>query len=219
MKGHCGYGGWFLALVLALALAACGGGGGSTSSTQAQSGSTSATATAPAPTSTAKPSLAHGSSSSSTTKQAGGAAAFVKPGADNSIPEYGSEAASSEVARAQAALSAYLVARAGAKWGRACTYLSASARANLQRYAGPSKGKASCAKLLAALSGSAAARVDTLTGGLAALRVKGEKGFALYHGPHAQKYVMPMAAQGGAWKVTQLTPIPYPLGSTPPPTR
>ena len=72
----------------------------------------------------------------------------------------------------------------------------------------------SCAKVLAALSrGPASIRADTLTGGLAVLRVQGTIAFALWHGPGASKYVMPMRNEGGAWKVTEFAPLPYPLGA------
>jgi hypothetical protein len=51
--------------------------------------------------------------------------------------------------------------------------------------------------------------------GLAALRVKGDKAFALFYGPHAQQYMMPMVREGGAWKVTQLAPMAYPPAGSP----
>jgi len=51
------------------------------------------------------------------------------------------------------------------------------------------------------------------TRGVAALRVKGKGAFALFHGPNASKYVMPMVNEGGAWKMSQLAPVAYPLGA------
>jgi hypothetical protein len=49
--------------------------------------------------------------------------------------------------------------------------------------------------------------------GIASLRLKGANGFALFYGPHRQQYFMPMAQEGGAWKVGQIAPVPYPPGS------
>lgn len=59
----------------------------------------------------------------------------------------------------------------------------------------------------------ASARANPLTGSLAALRVKDTKAFALFYGPKHQQYMMPMVSEGGAWKVNQLEPIPWPIGS------
>jgi hypothetical protein len=44
-----------------------------------------------------------------------------------------------------------------------------------------------------------------------ALRVKGKSAFVLFDGPKASKYVMPMLSEAGAWKVSQLAPLAYPL--------
>ena len=63
-------------------------------------------------------------------------------------------------------------------------------------------------------AGSDRSRAEAaLRGPILTLRIKGQSGFALFYGLHRQKYVMPMAREGGAWKVTQLAPIAYPLGS------
>ncbi len=204
-----------LALATCLAVAACGGGGGSSSSTasttssQASGGSSSTSATAPAP--APKPS---GSSAASETaaerRAAGRAAPFVKPSADNSVPTFGAEANTSQRDRAEAALKAYLRARAGGDWPTACTYLAASTRQGFERLA---KGATSgCAPILAALS-KGADRTDPFTGSLVSLRVQGATAFALFYGSHHQRYIVPMAREGSSWKLTQTAPIAYPLGA------
>jgi hypothetical protein len=220
------------AVLAAVSLTACGGSGSSTSTPAANAASTPAstpaatvpttptTATATTPTATSKPAESTprpaAPSTSSSSSSGGGAASFRAPSGDNSIPDYGSEAPGSERSRATAALAAFLRARAGAEWTRACVYLASPTRSQLEKFATISKGKVKgCGPVLAALSrGPAAARADTLTAGVAALRIKGRNAFALFHGPKGSKYVMPMVNEGGAWKMGQLAPLPYPLGST-----
>jgi hypothetical protein len=134
---------------------------------------------------------------------------------DNSIPDYGGEAPTAERRRATAALTAFLHARASSDWSRACTYLSASTRKQIEVFGRSSKGRASCGTILATLSrSSTTAGEDTITNGIAALRIKGDAAFALFHGLHGSKYVMPMRNEGGAWKMGELAPLAYPLGST-----
>ncbi|HWY19090.1 MAG TPA: hypothetical protein VNY27_10335 [Solirubrobacteraceae bacterium] len=224
------------AAVSAGGLLACGEGSGSTASTATPSvASTPATTSAPAastptattptttatttPTSTTTPPTTPrpGSpSGSASTGSGGGAASFRAPRGDNSIPDFGAEAPASERARATAALAAFLRARASGDWSTACSQLSATTRKQLETFTRASKGNAKgCGPVLAALStGPAASRADTLTGGVAALRIKGTSAFALFHGPHNSKYVMPLVDEGGAWKMGQLAPLPYPLGTT-----
>ncbi len=86
-------------------------------------------------------------------------------------------------------------------------------RTQLETLAEASKGKLKgCAGVLAALEAHTppVARADTLSHGLAALRIKGVRAFALFYGPHNQQYMMPMSEEGGAWKVGQLAPIRLP---------
>ncbi len=224
------------AVLAAVGLAACGGGSSSTSASTpvasvATTPATTPTATAPASTATATtptttaatkpaetpppPSSTSTSSSSSSSSSGGGAASFRAPSGDNSIPNYGNEAPGSERARASAVLAAFLHARAGGQWEQACVYLAGATRRQLEKFAALSKGKVKgCGPVLAALSkGPTAARADPLTGGVAALRIKGKSAFALFHGPKGSKYVMPMVNEGGTWKMSQLAPVAYPLGS------
>jgi hypothetical protein len=230
------------AALAAVGLAACGGGGSSTSTSAAGVATTptaaapattgattpttstattpASTATATTPTATTKPAETTPRPSTTSTSPSGGsgggAASFRAPSGDNSIPDYGSEAPASERERAATALAAFLRARANGEWSTACTYLSAATRTQFERLLGSVKAKASgCARVLAELSKGSAAHAETLTltAGVAALRIKGTSAFALFHGPKGSKYVMPMRNEGGAWKMSQLAPLPYPLGS------
>ncbi len=230
------------AALAAVGLAACGGGGSGTSTSAASAVSTPAatssattpTTTTPVTTSTATTPTATATTPTATTKPAetaprpsttstspssgsgGGAASFRAPSGDNSIPDYGSEASPSEREHAATALAAFLRTRANGEWAAACTYLAAATRTQFERLLGGAKAKAGgCARVLAELSKSTAAHAETLTltAGVAALRVKGTSAFALFYGPKHSKYVMPMHNEAGAWKMSQLAPLPYPLGS------
>jgi hypothetical protein len=226
------------AALAAIGLAACGGGGSSTTTLTTGAASTpsattvatspttpaattpATTATATTPTAATKPAeTAPPPSTTSTSPSSGsggGATGFRTPSGDNSIPDYGSEAPAGEREHAATALAAFLRARANGEWAAACTYLATATRTQFERLLGGPKAKAGgCARVLAELSKSTAAHAETLTltSGVAALRVKGTSAFALFYGPKHSKYVMPMRSEAGAWKMSQLEPLPYPLGS------
>jgi hypothetical protein len=220
---------WLTACALLAASLLAGCGGGSSAATTATSSvasaptsttTTTSTVTTAQPTAKARQRKAPPSVAASGSSSGGGAASFREPHADNSIPDFGAEATASERARATAALTAFLNARASGEWPKACPYLSRATRAQLERFGGAAKGASKgCGVALAALSGGDAhsagsSHAETLAGSVAALRVKGNSAFALYRGPSASKYVMPMVKEGGAWKVGQLAPIAYPLSAS-----
>jgi hypothetical protein len=227
-------------LALAAALAACGsGGGGTTSTSTAATGSTApGTAKAPpshgpanAPAGGAAPSHAaplirasaraaarragarQAARHRALARKAGRAAPFLVPAGDNSIPTYGSESSDSQRGSAEAALRAYLEARAAGDWSGACAQMAATVQKQLALLGGE-KGKG-CAAAYAKLASRipAKARANPLTGSLAAFRVESPHGFALFYGPKRQQYMMPMVSEAGAWKVNQLEPIPWPIGA------
>ena len=214
------------AFLLAIGIAACGGGSSSssTASTAAPSAASTATVTTPPaganPAGKAAANPAAGETGGKTPRPSspsGPAAAFHTPHGDNSIPNYGAEAPASQRAGATAALRRYLAARAAGDWSTACSYLGSQTQKQLQVLTGASsKGKLKgCAGTYAMLSAHTptAERANPLSGALAVLRVKGDTAFALFYGPHGQKYMMPMAREGGTWKVNQIAPIPWPIGA------
>lgn len=143
-----------------------------------------------------------------------GRSEFRTPGGDNSVQNYGEEADATEIEEATAALSGFMRARAEGDWAGQCKYLAKAAVQPLEQLAAQSpqlKGKG-CAGILAALSGGtpASARANTLTGGIASLRVEGERAFALYHGPKGVDYFVPMVNEDGEWKVGTLAPTEFP---------
>jgi hypothetical protein len=149
-------------------------------------------------------------------RQAGSASPFLVPTGDNSIPTYGSEASASQQAEATAVLSAYLAARAAGDWSTACAEMAATVRKQLELLAGEAgAAKQSCGETYAKLSERAPAsgRADPLTHVLTSLRVESPHAFALFYGPGKQQYLMPMEEEGSAWKVTQIAPLAWPIGS------
>ncbi|HEY8502695.1 MAG TPA: hypothetical protein VIL21_08415 [Solirubrobacterales bacterium] len=135
----------------------------------------------------------------------GGAGQFRVEGGDNSVQGFGAEAGAGELRRAAAAVHAFVVARVGEEWRRACSLLSADEREALER-ASPSSGPGSggCAAALAhfttRVSPSLARAITTVDA--ASLRRAGERAFLLYTAPPGRTvYAMPMASEDGAWKL------------------
>lgn len=144
-----------------------------------------------------------------------GSKSFIVPGGDNSIQRFGGEADSSERERAAAALESFLDAQANREYARACSLMSEATQGALEQLATASKKfkGADCATILRALTSGAspvAARTYAPTRGVASLRVKGDRGFALYHGSHGTDYFMPMVKEDGEWKVGSLAPSAFP---------
>lgn len=199
-------------LLLAFALSACGGGG--SASPKHSGGSSQIPPTGSSTTTSSSAGSQIGASGRASA--ANGSAAFRVKGGDNSIPNYGSESTSAQRNAAAAALIAYLRDRIHGNWSGACAHLAASVNTQFDVLARASKGKVGgCAGILAALEAHAppVARAVLPSHSVTALRLKRNSGFALFVGPHHQKYVMPMRREGGTWKVDQLAPIPYPPGS------
>lgn len=215
--------------LLSVGLVACGGGDSSSST----SGSSTATATESTSTTTTED-QGSGQSGNGGEKESGddkggsdsdsgsddnssseeGSASFRTPGGDNSIQNYGEEADGGETEAANAALTAYLTARAKGDWAKQCALLSKAAVEPLEQLASRAsqlKGK-SCAAILAALmaQGPASTRANPLTGGVASLRFEGEQGFALFHGPDGTDYFVPMVNEDGKWKVGAIAPSEFP---------
>lgn len=222
-----------LALLLAalLALAAVGCGGSSDSSTTGD-----ATTAAGQTTSPGKQGDDHGrsekqqgedkggskegndDSSSSGGGQAStageGSASFRTKGGDNSIQDYGDEAAESEREAAEGNIDAYLGARANGDWKKSCEYLAKAAIQPLEQLAESSpqlKGKG-CAAIIGALSAQlpASSRANPLVSGVASLRIEGDRGFALFHGPRGTNFFIPLVKEDGEWKVGALAASEFP---------
>lgn len=220
-----------LVALLALGLAACGGGGDSSSSQPTATGSSQATTT-PSGQSKSQPSEDKGGNEKQPGDDKGGAtgsgssgddhpsnsdersAEFRTPGGDNSIQNYGEEADGGEIEEVENAVTGYLDARAKAEWEKSCQYLAKVAREPIEQLAEKSsalKGK-DCGAIIGALSAQvpSSALKSPLVEGIASVRFKGERGFALFHGPGGAAYFMPVVHEGGHWMVGALVASEFP---------
>lgn len=130
----------------------------------------------------------------------GGGTAQFRGRGDNSVQETGSEAGDAEFEQAAAALHGYLDAQAAGRWKAACSYMGSEFRASVEQLGGP------CAAALEGLSGgpSPAAAREAAVADAGALRIDGNQGFLLFHGAHRRAFFMPMAREGGRWKIAAL---------------
>jgi hypothetical protein len=177
-------------LLLAVGLAACGGGSDSSSTAGAEH---------------FKSKQHHDSG--------GGSAQYRVKGGDNSVQEFGAEAGGSEFEQAAAALHDFLDARAQADWAAACSYMSKSVIESLEQLAAGAKRPqgASCASILEKLTNPAAKqamREEAAQANVGSLRIEGERAFLIYIGTGKTVIAMPMADEGGAWKVASLAGTP-----------
>jgi hypothetical protein len=212
-----------LVAVSALALLGfgCGSGGGGEPSSQSTTGQGTVAGAAPESSTTGKSgkgSGGRGGSKSAATESGGTeehhdsggkAAQFEKKGGDNSIQQFGGEAAGSELQQAAATLHGYLDARAAGEWAKACSYIARGVTRSLSQLASAPGGKGgSCPKILAGLSAGipAAVRRETAQADVGALRVEGDNAFLLFRGAHDTDYFMPMAHEGPRWGVAAIAP-------------
>jgi hypothetical protein len=199
-----------MTLLLAAGLAACGGSDDSGSTTTEASGTTAA--------SDQGDSGSAGGNASDFVPQhhddsGGGSQQYRVKGGDNSVQEFGVEADASERDAAALALHNFLDARAEGEWVAACEYLSKSAAESLERLATQTKksGTASCAAGLDELTNpaaEAALKAEAAEVDVGSLRVEGERAFILYSGLHGIVFAMPVASEGGDWKVAGLSATP-----------
>lgn len=136
-----------------------------------------------------------------------GAAQFETKGGDNSIQEFGIEAPEADFDAAAIALHGFLDARAAGAWRDTCSYMSTAVGASLIQLSGHSRG-ASCPDALASLATDLppAALREAAVAEAAALRVEGDRAFLLFQGARGTAYFMPMAREGGTWKVAAVAP-------------
>lgn len=120
------------------------------------------------------------------------------------VATFGKESGSPEREDASAVLAENLTARERANFAKQCETLG---KRGIEAVLGEGKAneRSKCEKelkkLAEPLSGSKEIRADTLSGEIAALRVKGKQAYALYHGNDGKDYAMPMEEEGGIWKV------------------
>jgi hypothetical protein len=144
----------------------------------------------------------------------GGTKQFETKGGDNSIQESGSEASGSEFGQAAAVVHLYLDARAAGAWKDACGALSASVTESLTQLTSQGASDAArtptCPQLLASLSVGLprSALREAAKADVGAVRVEGDGGFVLFTGAEGTNYFIPIAKEGGTWKVAAIAASP-----------
>lgn len=217
------------AFALAVGLAACGGGDDSNPTTEAgaagQSESTSggnagkqgATKAGDDGKSDAGGSSTGPSASDFVPKQhndsGGGSAQFKVKGGDNSVQEFGAEADTPELDAAAVALHNFLDARAEGNWAAACEYMSKAVVESFEKLAEQAKQVevSSCAGILEKITNPAAKasmKAEAEKANVGSLRIEGEQAFVIYTGIDGTVLAMPMANEGGDWKVASLAGTP-----------
>jgi hypothetical protein len=223
------------ALLAAAALAACGGGGDDSTSTSAEAGSRDRSGkSAPSEQGKAKKdgegkqgSAGNGQPESSdarreeaakfTPKQhsdsGGGSKKYRVGGGDNSVQEFGKEVSGGEFEAAAIALHNFLDARAEGNWAAACNYLSRGAREGFEQLAERAESikDKSCGGILEKLTNPAAKQAlkeEAAKADIGSLRVEGDRSFLIYTAAGKTILAMPMAHEGGAWKVAGLAGTP-----------
>lgn len=130
------------------------------------------------------------------------------------VATFGKESDETERAEASAVLVESFEARQAANFAAQCATLG---KRGMEAVFGlgkgnedPSKCAAGLEKIAKPLSQSKGVRKNTLSGEIAALRVKGDQAFALYHGNDGSDYAVPMEKEDGVWKVGSLITIGLP---------
>jgi hypothetical protein len=143
-------------------------------------------------------------------------AQFLKPGETNPTVEFGKEASAALREEASKVVSKSLKAREAAAFETQCQTLSLKA---IHTVPGGNNRKvcpAALKKLATPLSKSTKARKDTLSGPIAAMRVKEGEGYALWHGSDGKDYSVQLEKEGGSWKVASILTTELSSTATPP---
>jgi hypothetical protein len=132
---------------------------------------------------------------------------FIKKDSNNPIPTFGKEAPAKELEAADAVVVESLKAREAANFARQCETLSLKAIQEVPN----AKSRTNCAAALREfaqpLSASKPIRQDDLWGSIAVFRVKGNRGYALFHGKDGSDQAVPLEKEGGSWKVASIQTI------------
>jgi hypothetical protein len=217
------------AFLLAMGFAACGGGSDSTSPNSAspsESSSSGATEQDRAKSGGEGKTEGGGRSQSSESSSeaaefkpkhhndsGGGSSQYKVKGGDNSVQEFGEEAEPKEFDAAAVALHDFLDARAEGNWAAACGYMSKGITEGFEKLAAQAKQveATSCAEILEKLTNPAAKsemKAEAEQANVGSLRTEGDRSFVIYTGIKGTVLAMPMANEGGEWKVASLAGTP-----------
>lgn len=122
--------------------------------------------------------------------------------------DFGEEADEAQLEEGAAAVQAFFTARADEDWPRACAQLARSVLAKIEHLATSATEleDKSCPAFLGAFTElTAKERADSTVIDAGSLRLRGERGFLIYHGADEVVYAMPLSREGDAWKVASLS--------------
>jgi hypothetical protein len=150
-----------------------------------------------------------GGGSSSDANEPEASKTFLIKGSSNKIVKFGQEADGDEREDASEVLEENMVAREAHDLETQCSALTAGAIKRAEEEASVWNVGPGCEVNLKELgtpwSITKEVRENTMTGPIDALRVKGDRGWALYHGAKGKDYAMKMEKDGDEWKVDSLT--------------
>lgn len=150
-----------------------------------------------------------GGGSSSDAKEPEASKTFLIAESKNKIAKFGEEASKDEREAASEVLEENMVAREAHDLETQCPTLTAGAVKRAEEEAAFWEPGSGCEPNLKELgtpwSITKEIRENTMTGPIDALRVKGDRGWALYHGVKGKDYAVKMEMEDGEWKVDSLT--------------
>jgi hypothetical protein len=141
-------------------------------------------------------------------------AEFIDPKPTEKIATFGQEASDAEREAASEVLEESLQARAEGDFKKQCATLSKGGIKAVEEGFTVQYDEKNCPRSLGIqaepLTQTKGVRANTMTGPIDVLRVKGDRGWALYHGTKGKNYAMLMEKEGDDWGVARLTTTEIP---------
>jgi hypothetical protein len=151
--------------------------------------------------------VAAGCGSDSASSDSGeGNKTFIVAGGKNTLAKFGQEADDSEREEVAEIVEESLDAREDHDWAGQCATLSKGMIKTAEESPGAIGATGGCKSALETEGDRAPASVlkNNVEGSVVAFRVKGNAGYALYHGTDKKDWAMPMEKEGDEWKVGAL---------------
>jgi hypothetical protein len=134
-------------------------------------------------------------------------AQFLKDEGAGKYVRFGVEASSREREAASKVVTKDLKAREAAHFATQCETLTLKAIAKIPGAETRKSCPAALREYAEPLAETKQVRRDTLKGPVAAMRIKGVLGYALFHDSDGSDYAVPLEKEGGSWKVGSIVTI------------
>ena len=130
---------------------------------------------------------------------------FLGPKGENSQAKFGQEGTSDELAEAASVVEENITARSKHEWAAQCATLS---KKTFQTGWNTPTPPNECAAKFKSEGRTVLPSIlkNNMEGPVVALRVKGNTGYALFHGNDKKDWAMKVEREGGEWKVAALLP-------------